>query len=136
MPHMSELRPLVAAALLALFVTGCAGTPREMPGPTNVQVRGTTDCGPIEYVEISQRAGVTQRFLVLHARQPVGSVILFTDSDGRLRLRRAGTLERGANFLVRVRKVFAAAGFNVPLVDMPSDQFSLRAFPHLGRLCA
>ena len=113
-------------ALPALLLAGCSSA-QEQPGETRVERRGETAQGAVEYVEVSRRAGATQGFLLLHARAPVGSVILFTGGDGVVLLRR-GEKMRGGNFLVRMRRQFAEAGFNVAVVDRPSDQANLKNF--------
>jgi pimeloyl-ACP methyl ester carboxylesterase len=69
-----------------------------------------------------------QGFLLLSAQAPRGSVVLFPGADGDIHLDEGGTLEHASNFLVRVRMDFVAAGYNVAIVDSPSDQASLRDF--------
>jgi len=73
---------------------------------------------------LATRPGVTERFLLLKPDQPaIASVILFAGGDGNLRLSddgRAGS--NGNNFLVRTRAAWAAQGFQVAVVDAPSDR--------------
>ena len=67
-------------------------------------------------VQLQTRAGVTQGFLVTPPPgAPVASVILFTGGTGQL----DRTMQ---NFLIRSRAKFAAAGFLVASVDVPSDR--------------
>lgn len=70
------------------------------------------------HVELQTRPGVTQGFLVTRpSGTPVASVILFTGGNGVLR-------QTKQNFLIRSRRKFAAAGFLVASVDVPSDRAS------------
>jgi len=70
------------------------------------------------------RPGVTERFLLIKPDKPVvASLILFAGGDGNLRLGddgRPGSL--GKNFLVRTRAAWVAQGFQVAVVDAPSDR--------------
>ncbi len=67
-------------------------------------------------IELPARSGVTQPFLVLTpAGPPVATVVLFTGGNGIVG-------KTGQNFLLRSRKRFAAAGFLVASVDVPSDR--------------
>lgn len=77
-----------------------------------------------ERVTLPTRPGVSELVLVTPpAAAPVASVILFTGGDGVLFGRNnAGELRlKGQNFLIRSRQKFAAAGFLVASVDVPSD---------------
>jgi hypothetical protein len=66
-------------------------------------------------IELPVRSGVTQPFLVLTpAGPPVATVVLFTGGNGIVG-------KTGQNFLLRSRGRFAAAGFLVASVDVPSD---------------
>jgi hypothetical protein len=71
---------------------------------------------------IESRPGVTQPFVVVEsAGVPVASVILFTGGEGVVGFKGPGPFPRGANFLVRNRKTFAAHGVLVAVIDAPSD---------------
>jgi hypothetical protein len=77
-----------------------------------------------ERIELPTRPGVTERVLLTPPEgPPVASLILFTGGDGMLFGRdSAGQLKlKGLNFLIRSRQKFAAAGFLVASVDVPSD---------------
>lgn len=76
-----------------------------------------------QVLTLTTRPGVTQRLLLLEpAGKPVASLILFTGGDGVLKLGDDGQLHAGAgNFLVRTRQRWAEQGFQVAVVDAPSD---------------
>lgn len=102
-------RRCVIGAMLVLGVAAIAGAA----------------CAQEERVTIPTRPGVSELVLVTpSATTPVASVILFTGGDGVLFARDgAGHLNlKGGNFLIRSRQKFAAAGFLVASVDVPSDQ--------------
>ena len=74
-----------------------------------------------QLVRLPTRPGVTQPFWVLTPPgPPVASVILFTGGNGLLGSAHRSVLN-GKNFLIRSRGAFAAAGFLVASVDVPSD---------------
>jgi pimeloyl-ACP methyl ester carboxylesterase len=78
-------------------------------------VGATTAQADEETVRLPTRPGVTQPFLLLAPPgKPVASVILFSGGNGILARTRG-------NFLIRTRRKFAAAGFLVAAVDVPSD---------------
>ena len=84
-----------------------------------------------EVVRIPTRDGVTQSFVILRpAGAPVASVILFAGGGGKLKIRDDGIRRMKNNFLVRSRRLFAAKGFLVAVIDAPSDRQrdSLRDF--------
>lgn len=70
---------------------------------------------------ISVREGVTQPFFSIKAQAPVVNVILFAGAGGDL-------FNLGNNFLVRSRNLFVEQGFNVTIVDVPSDQSKMFEF--------
>ena len=83
-------------------------------------------------VQLPTRPGVTQAFLVTPSQgAPTQSLILFPGSPGTLFIRDgSGQIQHnangtpalyGKNFLIRTRHLFAAAGFLVISVDVPSD---------------
>ena len=74
-------------------------------------------------VDIPTRPGVTQRLLVLSPPQPQAAVVLFAGGHGGLQLFPNGSMKWGeGNFLVRSRRLFAAQGLLVAVVDAPSDR--------------
>ncbi|MGO8918910.1 MAG: alpha/beta hydrolase [Stellaceae bacterium] len=98
-----HLKPIAAAlSLLALIAAAPARAGEEL-------------------IELPTRPGVTQPFwLTPPSGKPVASVILFTGGNGMLGSARNRVL-KGQNFLIRSRDKFAAAGFLVASVDVPSD---------------
>ena len=74
-----------------------------------------------EIVTIESRPGVTQRFILVEAGNPVASVVLFPGGKGMLRTDGGKVSPKQGNFLSRTRGLFAAEGFNVAVVDAPSD---------------
>lgn len=68
------------------------------------------------------RPGVTERFLLITPDHPLASLILFAGGDGDLDIKSNGDIGGEAeNFLVRTRDMWAAQGFQVAVVDTPSD---------------
>ncbi|WP_159880172.1 alpha/beta hydrolase [Aquitalea denitrificans] len=84
-------------------------------------------CGTVQAQEqlltLQTRPSVTLRMLLLEpAGKPVASLILFTGGDGVLKLGDDGQPHAGAgNFLVRTRQLWVEQGFQVAVVDAPSD---------------
>lgn len=78
-----------------------------------------------ELIELDTRNGVTQKFELIEAKNPVASLILFAGGKGALDLSSSfGSVNYGwgkLNFLVRVKDDFVKNGFNVAVVDAPSD---------------
>jgi hypothetical protein len=75
-------------------------------------------------VTIPTRAGVTIAFAVQQPASPRGAVVLFTGSDGLLRLSRTHIGAAADNFVIRTRQHWADAGFLVAALDAPSDHAS------------
>ena len=74
-----------------------------------------------DLVQLPTRPGVMQPFwLTPPLGKPVASLILFTGGPGILGSQHSPLL-KGNNFLIRSRDKFAAAGFLVASVDVPSD---------------
>jgi len=82
-----------------------------------------------QVIDLPTRPGVTQRLLVLAPANAKAAVILFTGGDGLLGLDATGRLQRGGNFLVRSRQLFADQGLVTVVVDAPSDK---QRYPHLS----
>lgn len=85
-----------------------------------------------EVVDLTTRAGVSQRLLVLTPPKPKAAVVLFAGGHGGLQISPSGSMQWGAgNFLIRSRQLFADQGLMVVIVDAPSDRqsppFLLRA---------
>ncbi|WP_248794498.1 alpha/beta hydrolase [Pseudomonas sp. MWU13-2105] len=71
---------------------------------------------------LATRPGVTERFILITPEHPLASLILFSGGDGQLGISDNGDIRTGKNnFLVRTRDQWAAQGFQVAVVDMPSD---------------
>lgn len=80
-------------------------------------------------VDLPTRDGVTQRFIALAPEKPRAAVILLAGGDGFLGIDAGGGLQRGGNFLVRSRQLFAEQGLYTVVVDAPSDK---QRYPHLS----
>jgi pimeloyl-ACP methyl ester carboxylesterase len=79
------------------------------------------------HVVVSKREGAEQVFLFMKVKRPVASVILFAGGSGTLNIEN-GVIGKDTNFLVRSRFRFAREGFNVAVVDAPSDYRNLRGY--------
>lgn len=90
-----------------LTFVACATAQAQMPAVT---------------VDLPTRPGVTQRLLAILPANPKAAVILFTGGDGFLGIDGSGRLQRGGNFLVRSRQLFADEGIATVVVDAPSDK--------------
>jgi len=114
--------------LSVLVAVGYAVQAEEITKP--VTVKKVSDKDNIEryHVVVSKREGAEQVFLFMKVKRPVASVILFVGGGGKLNIEN-GVLGRGnSNFVVRSRFRFAREGFNVAVVDAPSDQRNLRGY--------
>ena len=83
----------------------------------------------VSSIGIATRPGVTQRVLLLTPGKPTAAVILFAGGDGFVGIDSTGNLQRGGNFLVRSRQLFAEQGLVTAVIDAPSD---MQAPPHLS----
>jgi pimeloyl-ACP methyl ester carboxylesterase len=78
--------------------------------------------GSDQVIELATRPGVTERYVLIEPANPVASVILFAGGEGELAISpQTGIGRETDNFLVRTRQQWAAAGFQVAVVDTPSD---------------
>ena len=85
-----------------------------------------------QVIDIPTRPGVTQRLLVLTPANAKATLIMLPGGHGGLQIFPNGGMKWGeGNFLVRTRQLFADQGFNVVVVDAPSDR---QAPPFLGGL--
>jgi pimeloyl-ACP methyl ester carboxylesterase len=74
-------------------------------------------------VTIKTPRGVSQAFILIEPKKPIASLILFAGGHGALGLTGPASMHWGkANFLVRTRDRFVAAGFAVAVIDAPSDR--------------
>lgn len=122
----------LAAAMLSLLLAACAPATPEGPGVEHLS--GSADAGQ-DYVRIATRPGVIQGFQLIRVKKPTASLVMFVGGPGNLGgQRRPGQRGAGrkrgstANFLVRVQDDLAEEGFNVALVDVPSDRANLANF--------
>ncbi len=113
--------------LSVLVAVGYAVQAEEITKP--VTVKKVSDKDNIEryHVVVSKREGAEQVFLFMKVKRPVASVILFAGGGGTLNIEN-GVIGKDSNFVVRSRFRFAREGFNVAVVDAPSDQRNLRGY--------
>jgi len=81
-------------------------------------------------VEIETRANIKQKFLLITAPNPAGTIVLFEGGVNPLKLKEKfgkpkidSIMENG--FLMRTRYEYVKQGFNVAAIDAPSDQKKL-----------
>jgi len=110
-----------------VVLPACSGTVQELASPADSVPVTYEEAFPATIVTTSRRAGVRQPFLLLQPQDPVASVILFSGGEGVVGLSPA-KVQRPGNFLVRTRRWFAQQGFQVAVVDPPSDRRSLDGF--------
>ncbi|MFB3061718.1 MAG: alpha/beta hydrolase [Candidatus Binatia bacterium] len=114
--------------LSILVAVGYAVQAEEITKPARVKKVSDKDNIERYHVVVSKREGAEQVFLFMKVKRPVASVILFVGGGGKLNIEN-GVLGRGnSNFVVRSRFRFAREGFNVAVVDAPSDQRNLRGY--------
>jgi hypothetical protein len=101
------MRVLSRAQIWTIVVT-CAAV---MPAALATRVAAE------ESLTLASRAGVTEAILVDPSEHPTASVLLLPGGTGVLK-------DLSDNFLLRVRGRFSAAGFNVAVLDAPSDHSS------------
>ncbi|MDE2607017.1 MAG: alpha/beta hydrolase [Burkholderiales bacterium] len=82
-----------------------------------------------QVVDLPSRPGVTERMLVLPNSSASATVLLLTGGSGHVNIKDSGQIARAENFLVRTRERFRQEGFNVLVLDAPSDH---GARPYLG----
>jgi len=71
---------------------------------------------------LDTRNKVTLNYMLLQPEESVATVILFAGGHGNLGLSGGGIDWGRNNFLIRTREVFKSHGFNVAVVDAPSDR--------------
>ena len=76
-------------------------------------------------VSLKTRGNVEQPFWLLENENAVASVILFAGGDGKISVNKDGIHSLKGNFVVRNRNNFSKLGFNVAVVDVPSDRSEL-----------
>ena len=118
-------------ALSVLVAVGCAVQVNEITEITKpARVKKVSDKDNIEqyHVVVSKRESAEQVFLFMKVKRPVASGILFVGSEGLLNIENGIITQRTRNWLVRSRFKFASEGFNVAVVDSPSDRTNLRGY--------
>ncbi len=113
-------------ALTVLVAVSCAVQVTEITKPARVKKVSNKDNIKQYHVVVSQREGAEQVFLFMKVKRPVASVILFAGGGGTLNIENGVINQMGGNFVVRSRFRFASEGFNVAVVDAPSDYRNLR----------
>lgn len=102
-PVESTLRALALAAVLLLMAAA----------PASAE----------EMRQLTPRPGVTLRILLVKAKAPQATAILFAGGHGNLGIGSDDSLTWGSgNFLVRSRDLFADNGITVAVIDAPSDR--------------
>jgi len=71
---------------------------------------------------LNTRGQVTMNYMYMAHEKPAATVVLFAGGHGNLGLSGGGIDWGRNNFLVRTREVFKNHGFNVAIVDAPSDR--------------
>lgn len=79
------------------------------------------------FISLATRPDVKQPFWLIEKENASASVILFAGGKGRIDIDEDGIAKEG-NFLVRNREKFAEHGFNVAVVDVPTDRKKLFYF--------
>jgi dienelactone hydrolase len=121
----------VAAAILATVTATHALAGRRLAAPLLAALMAATPVAAqtARVIDLPTREGVTQRFVAITQQAPRAAVILFTGGDGFVGIDGEGRLQRGGNFLVRSRQLFAEQGLATVVVDAPSDK---QRYPHLS----
>ena len=112
--------------LSILVNVGCAVQVKEITKPARVKKISEKDNIERYHVVVSKREGAEQVFLFMKVKRPVASVILFAGGGGTLNIENGVINQMAGNFVVRSRFRFASEGFNVAVVDAPSDYRNLR----------
>lgn len=76
----------------------------------------------VEVQTVSPRPNASVRFLFLPQEHSVGSVIMLPGGTGYIGILDDGNIPEPGNFLVRTREMWRAQGFQVAIVDAPSDE--------------
>lgn len=81
-----------------------------------------------EFVSLQTRSGVKQNFaLITPSSKAIASLILIPGGNGIIKLQDdngKAVIKKAGNFLVRSRDIFAHQGFNVAVIDAPSDHYN------------
>ena len=76
-----------------------------------------------QVIDVPTRSGVTNRIIFLTTPEPKATLILFVGGHGGLQIFQGGSAKSfEENFLFRSRKEFASHGFNIAVIDSPSDR--------------
>ena len=83
---------------------------------------GPAASGEISAEKLIPRPDVTERVLFIKPDgSPKASVVLFAGGNGKIGVRKDGTIKNAGNFLVSTREMFASHGLLVAVFDAPSD---------------
>lgn len=132
-PSRSRHFPRLVLALLALLAPLAVLTTGALPAPAWASETVSVEEGAVigalrtQHVTVRGRPGATQGFYLIQVKNPLAQVVLFPGGKGNIGVSARG-IKRGGNFLVRSRGHFAGHGFNVAVLDVPSDRKSLRGF--------
>ncbi len=94
--------------------------------------------GSAKIMTLKTREGVSQSFLLIENDNAVATVILFAGGHGNLGLTSSNEnlMSWGSNnFLLRSRELFVNQGFNVVVLDAPSDRKSADGMLYGFRTC-
>lgn len=75
-----------------------------------------------ERVKLDTRPGVTVAMYAGAAERARATLVMLPGGNGRVKVDRHGAIENDTNFVVRTRRLFEAAGYNLLLPDSPSDR--------------
>jgi len=81
-----------------------------------------TACNSGNVKTLNTRGQVTMNYMYMAHEKPAATVVLFAGGHGNLGLSGGGIDWGKNNFLVRSRELFKTHGFNVVVVDAPSDR--------------
>jgi hypothetical protein len=117
---------------LGLIFSGCATS-----NNTTILNGADSNAEGKRLVTLRSNNGITQKFILVVPKNPVGIVILFPGSDGRLKISNlfgSPTINGlDANFLVRTYKRFARHNFIVAMVDCPNELYKPHGLTYILR---
>ena len=74
------------------------------------------------FVLLESLRGASTGVLMLEPENPLASVVLFAGGDGKIFIHADGSIDKGNNFLVRSRQLFARQSLRTIVIQPPSDQ--------------
>ena len=120
---MKQYIKLLLSALVIGVLISCGGM-EPLKLPASVDAKKTGDLGRGEVIRLKTREDVTVKIKYRNAQDPVAQLILLPGHQGRLMISNQGVPQNKqgkGDFLSRNEKSFVAKGFNIALVDCPSD---------------